>query len=109
MPIPMSTPMLMLLLVLANVYISQRRGKRLLSMLLLLNANANANAYANREANVSNVDSHSLNAKAIRPMPILMSTPIQMPTLILTLMLSMRPPNANGNKIVKIVLIRILV
>ena len=107
----MSTPMLMLLLVLANAYISQRRGKRLLSMLLLLNANANANAnaYANREANVSNVDSHYLNAKAIRPMPILMSTLIQMPTLILTLMLSMRPPNANGNKIVKIVLIRILV
>ena len=84
-------------------------------MLLLLNVSANANAnaytYANREANVSTVDSHLLNAKAIRPMPILMSTPfqIQMPTLFLTLMLSMRPPNANGNRIVKIVLIRILV
>ena len=70
-------------------------------MLLLLNVNANANAYANREANVSTVNSHLLNAKAIRPMPILLSTPfqIQMPKLFLTLMLSMRPPNANGNKL----------
>ena len=80
-------------------------------VLLNVNANANTNAYANREANVSTVDSHLLNAKAIRSMPILMSTPIltQLPTLFLRLMLSMRRPNTDGNKIVKIVLIRILV